>query len=52
MIVRKSGLVVIAVLLCMASLIQAQENKPRPKIGAFGSDSPERGTTRVGYWNN
>ena len=52
MIVRKSGLVWIAVLLCMASLIQAQENKPRPKIGAFGSDSPERGTTRVGYWNN
>ncbi|MFY9572671.1 MAG: hypothetical protein WAV20_14825, partial [Blastocatellia bacterium] len=42
-------------LLCLSSVLQAQENnpqKPRPKIGAFGSDSPERGTTRVGYWNN
>lgn len=52
MTIRNAGLVASAVLLCMASLIQAQENKPRPKIGAFGSDSPERGTTRVGYWNN
>src|SRR5262249_58599321 len=25
--------------------------KNKPKIIAFGSDSPERGTTRVGYWN-
>lgn len=24
----------------------------RPPIVAFGSDSPERGTTRVGYWSN
>jgi len=39
-------------LLCVASALRAQENKPRPKIIAFGSDSPERGTTRVGYWNN
>ena len=38
--------------LCFASAIQGQDNKPRPKIVAFGSDSPERGTTRVGYWNN
>ena len=51
MTIRKAGLIASAVLLCMASLIQAQD-KPRPKIGAFGSDSPERGTTRVGYWNN
>jgi Protein of unknown function (DUF2911) len=36
--------------LCFASAIQGQGNKP--KIVAFGSDSPERGTTRVGYWNN
>ena len=28
-----------------------QQGKPKPKIVAFGSDSPERGTTRVGYWN-
>lgn len=37
------------------SVLQAQDTKPqkpRPKIVAFGSDSPERGTTRVGYWNN
>lgn len=46
------GLVIV---LCMSSALWAQENKPqkpRPNIGAFGSDSPERGTTRVGYWNN
>lgn len=39
---------------CMSSAIWGQENKPqkaRPRIVAFGSDSPERGTTRVGYWN-
>ena len=41
-----------AVVLCLLSGADAQENKPRPKIIAFGSDSPERGTTRVGYWNN
>lgn len=41
-----------AVVMCLASALYAQENKPRPKIIAFGSDSPERGTTRVGYWNN
>jgi len=51
----KSVLVGIIVLVCLGSLVQGQENKPqkpRPKIIAFGSDSPERGTTRVGYWNN
>lgn len=41
-----------AIVMCVASAPYAQENKPRPKIVAFGSDSPERGTTRVGYWNN
>ena len=41
-----------AVVMCFVSALYAQENKPRPKIIAFGSDSPERGTTRVGYWNN
>jgi len=51
----KSMLVGIIALVCLASLVQGQENKPqrpRPKIVAFGSDSPERGTTRVGYWSN
>jgi hypothetical protein len=38
-----------AVVLCLLSGAMAQENKTRPKIIAFGSDSPERGTTRVGY---
>lgn len=41
-------------IVCLSSVIWAQENKPqadRPKIIAFGSDSSERGTTRVGYWN-
>lgn len=42
----------IAVVMCSVAAVYAQENKPRPKIIAFGSDSPERGTTRVGYWNN
>jgi hypothetical protein len=28
-----------------------QTQGQKPKIVAFGSDSPERGTTRVGYWN-
>ena len=41
-----------AVVMCFVSALYAQENKPRPKFIAFGSDSPERGTTRVGYWNN
>src|SRR5262245_35961873 len=41
-----------AMMLVTASAVVAQENKPRPKIVAFGSDSPERGTTRIGYWNN
>jgi Protein of unknown function (DUF2911) len=42
----------IAVTMFLVSGIYGQETKPRPKIIAFGSDSPERGTTRVGYWNN
>lgn len=42
----------VVISLCFVSAIQAQDSKPRPKIVAFGSDSPERGTTRVGYWNN
>lgn len=43
----------IAVVISLASALYAQENKPsqKPKLVAFGSDSPERGTTRVGYWN-
>ena len=36
----------------LTSLADAQNNKPAPPpIVAFGSDSPERGTTRVGFWN-
>ncbi|MCI0488125.1 MAG: DUF2911 domain-containing protein [Blastocatellia bacterium] len=34
---------------CMAVAAHAQQG---PKIVAFGSDSPERGTTRVAYWDN
>ena len=38
--------------LCLMGLAGAQDNKPAPPpIVAFGSDSPERGTTRVGFWN-
>jgi hypothetical protein len=50
----KSALLGFALVLCLAPALQAQENKPkkpRPLIVAFGSDSPERGTTRVGLWN-
>ena len=43
-----------ALILCSGTMTQAQDNKPKkpvPLIVAFGSDSPERGTTRVGLWN-
>jgi hypothetical protein len=43
-----------ALLVCFAYVVEAQESKPKkpvPLIVAFGSDSPERGTTRVGLWN-
>jgi Protein of unknown function (DUF2911) len=40
-----------ALLICFASVLEAQDKKPRPLIVAFGSDSVERGTTRVGLWN-
>jgi hypothetical protein len=44
---------IVALALGLASIALAQEQKPaRPTIVAFGSDSPERGTTRVGYWNS
>lgn len=51
---RKSAALLfsLAITILVGPTIYAQENKPRPKIIAFGSDSPERGTTRVGYWNN
>ena len=51
----KVTVAMLVLLCCAASEMRAQENKPqkpRPKIIAFGSDSPERGTTRVGYWDN
>jgi len=41
-----------AIVMCFSSALFAQDNKTRPKIVSFGSDSPERGTTRVGYWSN
>jgi len=42
-----------AVVVCLSSALLAQDGqqKPKPKVVSFGSDSPERGTTRVGYWN-
>ena len=49
--VKLLALLGVVMVVCTASALQAQQ-KQRPKIGAFGSDSPERGTTRVGYWNN
>lgn len=51
---RVSTFLILAVtlVLCSSHLVGAQDNKPAPPtIVAFGSDSPERGTTRVGFWN-
>lgn len=42
-------ILLIALVLLMAGAAIAQEKKPT--IAAFGSDSLERGTVRVGYWN-
>ena len=41
-------ILVSSVLLACAAVAQAQQ---KPNIIVFGSDSPDRGTTRVGYWN-
>jgi Protein of unknown function (DUF2911) len=42
----------ITLMLGLNGLAGAQNNKPTPPpIVAFGSDSVERGTTRVGFWN-
>jgi hypothetical protein len=42
----------ITLMLGLTGLVGAQNNKPAPPpIVAFGSDSVERGTTRVGFWN-
>lgn len=46
-IVLTSSLIMI---FCCALATSAQQQSP--KVEAFGSDSPERGTTRVGYWDN
>lgn len=40
----------IGALVCCCAAVSAQQQQP--KVVAFGSDSPERGTTRVGYWDN
>jgi hypothetical protein len=47
---QRTALFMLSVCLLLAanSVASAQQNR----IGAFGSDSPERGTTRVGYWDN
>ncbi|HYV06197.1 MAG TPA: DUF2911 domain-containing protein [Blastocatellia bacterium] len=42
---------VIMVSLSSVLLAQDGQQKPKPKVVSFGSDSVERGTTRVGYWN-
>lgn len=45
---------VFALLFCVPAQLRAQDapKKPQPKYFVFGSDSPERGTTRVGYWSS
>ena len=42
------GPVVVTAVLAFVSPASAQQ---KPRYGAFGSDSPERGTTRVGIWD-
>ena len=42
-------LLTLGVLLGCSPVTGARQQR---RIGAFGSDSPERGTTRVGYWDN
>jgi hypothetical protein len=34
-----------------SNALAQQDQGAKPKVVAFGSDSPERGTTRVGYWS-
>src|SRR5262245_6971008 len=41
----------LGVLLCCGAIAAAQQQQ-QPRVIAFGSDSPERGTTRIGYWDN
>ena len=45
----RKNLIIGCLVILIASTGFAQQQ--RPNIIAFGSDSPERGTTRVGYWN-
>jgi hypothetical protein len=44
-----SGSFLLVLALTLSWAANAQEKKPA--IGAFGSDSLERGTVRLGYWN-
>ncbi|HEY6328909.1 MAG TPA: DUF2911 domain-containing protein [Blastocatellia bacterium] len=48
--IRISSTLSLIVIFCCALATGAQQQAP--KVEAFGSDSPERGTTRVGYWDN
>lgn len=47
----KRAYAIFVLFICFAPGLEAQETKPKPVIVAFGSDSAERGTTRVGFWN-
>jgi hypothetical protein len=49
---RKSILLMLSVGVLLGCGVIASAQQQRPRIGAFGSDSPERGTTRIGYWDN
>ena len=40
----------LSLIFCCGLVVSARQQAP--KIEAFGSDSPERGTTRVGYWDD
>ena len=49
---RMLFLLSLGLLLCCGAIGRAQQQQQeRPRVIAFGSDSPERGTTRIGYWD-
>jgi hypothetical protein len=49
---RKSILFLLSFGLVLSCCVATSAQQQKPKIDAFGSDSSERGTTRIGYWDN
>jgi hypothetical protein len=49
---RKLILLLIFLSMVLSLGLTSKARQQAPKIEVFGSDSPDRGTTRVGYWND